>query len=83
MLELMHEVVCVFASERLETETKVMQKRMFFVGSVEDILRLLSTLLRNEEVDGRRLSCTMEIGPVIIYEGWVTRFTCTIGTIDE
>ena len=66
MLELMHEAVCMLASERLETETKVMQKRMFFVGSVEDILRLLSTLLRNEEVDGRRLSCTMEIGPVII-----------------
>ena len=52
MLELMHEVVCVFASERLETETKVMQKCMFFVRSIENILQLLSTLLRNEEIDG-------------------------------
>lgn len=47
----MHEIVCVLASERLETETKMMQKRMFFVKSIGNILRLLSTLLRNEEID--------------------------------
>lgn len=47
----MHEIVCVFASERLETEMKVMQKRMFSVKSIGNILRLLSTLLWNEEID--------------------------------
>ena len=46
----MHEIVYVFANERLEIETKMMQKRMFFMKSIGNILRLLSTL-RNKEID--------------------------------